>query len=342
MLVELPKGDRVECAHSALAPAAVARQVDAWWGLEVNGAASLISYGLNDHFFQPTASGPVVVRVYQHGWRTDDDVLWELELLTHLRQAGAPVAAPIPTADGGLAVTVEAPEGRRQIAVLEYAAGRDTWSQWSAQSDGSHLAMAKTYGRAVGTIHRLADSFSCGRQRFRLDLDYLIDTQLADVAARLDARPGDLDFLHQAAAAVRPQLDAFAAAEPDFGPCHGDLHGGNASGDPAAVTIYDFDCGGPGWRAYDLAVLRWSIATSSNYYDVSGQWESVLDGYTTERSLADADLEATVPFAVVRQLFFFGIHGKNSGRAGYGWQGDTHFNWGLAFLRRWLDEGPWV
>jgi Ser/Thr protein kinase RdoA (MazF antagonist) len=44
----------------------------------------------------------------------------------------------------------------------------------------------------------------------------------------------------------------------EVGSCHGDLHGWNAHIDQnMALTVYDFDCCGVGWRAYDIAVFRW-------------------------------------------------------------------------------------
>lgn len=332
----------VACAHSTVAPHDVTSVVERSWDVGPAGRAVLVSYGINDHYVQETANGRIVVRVYQHGWRTDDEVLWELELVRHLRDAGAPVAAVRPATSGALAIAVDAPEGPRQVAVFDYAIGRDTWSQWMPRDDASQLVLARRFGAAVGAIHRAADSFASPHERFSLDLDHLVDEPMRQLDQALHVPPAALEELHDAAAAVRAQLEVTITAALDWGACHGDLHGGNASGGPDAVTLYDFDCGGWSWRAYDLGVLRWSIATSAEYFDVSGTWPAVLDGYTSERQLSDADLEATVPFAAARQLWFYGIHARNSRRAGYGWQGDMFFNSGLRFLRRWRSEGIWV
>jgi len=67
--------------------------------------------------------------------------------------------------------------------------------------------------------------------------------------------------------AVQPQLN--------FGFCHGDLHGGNAAFDGDTITMFDFDCCGVGWRAYDIAVYRWLLDMRST----TSNWKPFLDAY---------------------------------------------------------------
>ena len=61
-----------------------------------------------------------MVRVYRAGWRSPSEIIYELELLTHLSARGVAVAAPSRTKDDRLVHTLPAPEGERQVAVFAY------------------------------------------------------------------------------------------------------------------------------------------------------------------------------------------------------------------------------
>src|SRR5205823_1581831 len=162
----------------------------------------------------------------------------------------AQVAAPVRTNGAELFVTVEAPEGRREVALFEYAAGMP-----SRQADYSK-ERARGYGEAAGLIHTGMDTFRSSHSRFDIDLSNLLHDPRKEIEPRLRHRPDDWQYIRLLAEKVEKEV---LAAHPDltWGICHGDFHGGNASfREDGSVTVYDFDCAGFGWRAYDVAVFR--------------------------------------------------------------------------------------
>lgn len=81
---------------------------------------------------------------------------------------------------------------------------------------------------------------------------------LAALQALLDNRPEACRYLTDLADRLH-RLVSHRAGALSWGVCHGDCHGFNARfGPDGAATLFDFDDGGQGWRAYDLAVFLWS------------------------------------------------------------------------------------
>src|SRR5205814_764526 len=121
----------------------------------------------------------------------------------------------------------------------------------------------------------------------------------------------------------------------DRGFCHGDFHGGNASqAEDGTLTFYDFDCCGPGWRAYDVAVFRWPCEQDRKARKC---WPAFLEAYREIRPLGEADEAATAFFDCARELWHLALHVGNGRRWGYGWNAfnDRYLDHKMGFLRTW-------
>lgn len=101
------------------------------------------------------------------------------------------------------------------------------------------------------------------------------------------------------------------------------------------VTFFDFDCCGPGWRAYDIAVFRWSIELSKGGETL---WESYLEGYTRNRAIHELDMEAIPLFVAIRHIWLLGLHVHLGADFGSGWLNKQYFDRNMSFLKKWVDE----
>jgi Ser/Thr protein kinase RdoA (MazF antagonist) len=93
---------------------------------------------------------------------------------------------------------------------------------------------------------------------------------------------------------------------PDFGLCHADLVLSNLRLTPAGtVTFFDLSDALKTWRAFELAVVCWSLG--NRYRDVRERlWTALLQGYASIRPLPQ-DLPELVPIMLVlRQIGFLG------------------------------------
>src|SRR5205814_5007568 len=118
---------------------------------------------------------------------------------------------------------------------------------------------ATRLGAALADLHQASADFRSPHRRFRLDLATLLWHPLALVTRTLAHRPTDCAFLTGLAADLSQRIDA-VAPELETGPLHGDVYHGNVHLTAAgALTWFDFDLCGEGWRAYDLAVFRMNL-----------------------------------------------------------------------------------
>jgi len=105
-------------------------------------------------------------------------------------------------------------------------------------------------------IHQQTNDFISSSRCYSLDLAHLIDQPVAALLPLIQHRPTDITYVMSEARELRTGRSAQCDVL-EWGFCHSDFHGGNARLDSDGLCrIFDFDCCGPGWRAYDLAVCR--------------------------------------------------------------------------------------
>ena len=97
-------------------------------------------------------------------------------------------------------------------------------------------------------------------------------------------------------AELRRRVAETTAAGDAYGIIHGDLHDGNYHFTEAGrPTLFDFDHGGFGWRAYDLAVCKRSLSEQA--------WNAFLDSYRSVRPVSETELGLIPTFARVREIW---------------------------------------
>lgn len=315
----------VPVTHSILDANALMAEVWQDYALAAPVTSTLFRYGLNDHYLITTCGGDYILRAYHHGWRSNDDISYELMTLVHLRERDAPVCAPITRRDGSYYRYISAPEGPRAIVLFPYAEGHIP----NADNEEEYRA----YGRALATIHRHTDGYTCTAKRFTLDLAHLIDTPLVSLLPFLRHRPDDVAFVQAVAHAVRSGL-AERTDTLEWGFCHGDFHGGNAHVDSSGVVrVFDFDCCGPGWRAYDLAVCLWGGGHSET------AWAAFCRGYEEVCTIPESTREVIPWFAVAREFWLLGLHtGTGAYKSGAWFLDDGYFDYRLGSLRKLIDQ----
>ena len=135
------------------------------------------------------------------------------------------------------------------------------------------------------------------------ELDFLLHRQLAAV---LEVRTLAADT-RKRLTGLASRLAASVGAIDDltWTFCHGDCHGSNAriptDGPRAGQAIFfDFDDGGPGYLAYDLAVYLWaSVFFKRQRF---AMWHAFIDGYRSIRSITPTDFDAVRLFVPIRHV----------------------------------------
>jgi Ser/Thr protein kinase RdoA (MazF antagonist) len=314
-------GTMFSFTRTLLTPSALAAAIAHAYGLEPRACVLLRSF-TNDVYQVDTSSGTLVAKVYGPGWRTALDLDYEIDLLDHLDTHGVGVALAVPRLDGRRVHVLAMPEGDRFCILFRYAPGIEPGEPFTP-------AVYRQFGKAAAVMHHAADSFVSAHPRVRLDLPYLLDRPLAAIGPCLQHRQDDWAYVRGLAERVRVRMTEFAAMGLDWGPCHGDLTlDCFRVADDGQITFYDFDSGGPGWRALEFQGM-FSHAPRAN-------WDAFRASYTQVRPLNDVDLEA-VPWCVpLYAIWHMGWAARDWATWSGRWRVDDDFwNQQLRWLRSW-------
>lgn len=320
--------------RSILSAAALGEAVAEEYALATPIECLFLQWGLNDTYLLKATDRNYVLRVYRMGWRSLPEIQYELEVLLHMQRAGIAISAPIRRLDGTFVGTINAPEGMRYIVLFTYAFGREPIYD-SKDNDAAYA-----YGKVAARIHTATETFQTPQQRGALDLEHLIEAPLRSIQPMLVHRSEDWGYLQTLTKKLRQQATRLSLSSLEQGFCHGDMHWGNArfQDETNTITLFDFDCCGVGWRAYDLAVFRWAARVRKKEQE---QWLAFLRGYREVRTIHEREIQAVSYFVALRHLWLLGLHAGSQQDFGTAWMNDAYFDEAFRFLREWETE-YWV
>ncbi|WP_064686260.1 phosphotransferase enzyme family protein [Rhizobium bangladeshense] len=305
----------------------IGRFIDKHYDLPGPVHCRMLQRGLNDVYLVMTSTGDrYVFRLSHHRSRGRADLKTETAFLTHLRRAGVPVAAPMPTRDGAFFLQGETPEGTREGVLFREVSGREP--------DAADAGDARANGRTLALMHDAAQTFSSEGAIYRLDLEHLLHRPHAVI--RDSGVVQDADILSDLESIAARTAKAIEACENlTWIHCHGDCHGFNARiNDRGEAVFFDFDDGGPGYLAYDLSVFLWAKVSFGR--TLTPMWTAFIDGYRAIRPITPQDFEAAFRFVIVRHFWLMGEYASRANEWGsnaVGWIASQ-----ADFLKRWEVE----
>lgn len=267
------------------------------WGLG-DAPCHLIAARENQVFRIETPDGPAALRLHRAGYRSRAALRSELDWMAELARGGLSVPTPRPTPDGRLCV-----EADGVVAdILSWVNGAPMGADGRLAPLDEAPATYRALGREMARLHDLSDAWTLpeGFVRPRWDLDGFVgDTPLwgrfwdnplltCDQAARL-AEARDL---------AREKLTH--GAPTDFGLIHADLVPENVILSEGGPVLIDFDDGGWGYRAFDLATVANRALRETGS---AALIDALLDGYTSRRLFDPADLPL---FQALRSFTYVG------------------------------------
>lgn len=239
----------------------------------------------NDVYLVTSATQKTILKVYSNTWRSESDIQYEVALLQHLAKKGLRVANSIAGEDGQTIYKLPTPKGDHYAVVFEYADGQKPQPPFS-----NELYVA--FGRSIAQMHQLSDDFATNYKRKPLDLNTVIESPI-QLALPLIKNDDDRIFLGEISQTITRKMNAMQISDLDWGPIHGDATLDNLHvTDDNQIVLYDFDSGGPGWRAADLQ--GWAYRNEP----YAEKWEAFKQGYASVRQLKPLDLEAAKYLAV--------------------------------------------
>ncbi|MBL1178602.1 homoserine kinase [Pantanalinema sp. GBBB05] len=310
--------------YSVLASSALISQVLNQYDIGTVTSCQFWHRGLSDIYIVETQAKQYVLRVSHVHWRSRSDIDFELELLDFLRQNYIPVAYPLRTKTGQLAIAINALEGQRYAALFIYAPG-------NVAIGDLNVTQSFSLGETVAKLHQTTQNFTTQAQRQQLTLDYLLHDSFQAIKPFLHQRSPDLAYFTEVVNQLHLQLRHFPIEPPLWGICWGDPHSGNVHFTPEQqLTLFDFDQCGYGWRIFEIAKFLQVGLHSGLSAKVR---EAFISGYQTVAPLMEDELSSLQAFTQVAHIWAWAICLNNTKLYDYSRLDDSYFHSRIAHLK---------
>lgn len=290
--------------------------------------------GVNDTYIVRDVSNNYYFRVYKYDLRTKEEIEAEIEYLNDLNTHDISVSRPIKNNEGNYLNPLQAPEGIRYAVLFTEAVGK--------RNDNPSEEENYNFGNTIARMHNITDKLKSNYKRFHIDLKHLVDEPLMNMEPYLKHRKNDYEYLKGIGEKLKAIIEeTLPKTEPLYGVCHGDIHTGNLNfKDDGSLTIFDFDCCGYGWRAYEIAVYRWlqeiNKHTAKEDNPKKLQWDKFLEGYNEVRSLSAEEIEAVNVFVAIRHIWTMGLHTQIAPNVGCFFIDDRYFDYKINVIKEWI------
>lgn len=240
--------------------------------------------------FEIKNGGKHLLKIYGDGWRTESEILWEIDLLEHLTKHHVAVAEVVEGKRGIKLFNID--KEKRPAVMYKWAAGKKPVSPFT-------LDDYERLGKAVAKIHKSSDNFESKHSRQPLDLEYLLHQPLKIILNTGYSRGA---YFQDLSKKLHSYVRTFESLGLDWGVVHGDVTFDNVHiVEDKTIVFYDFDSGGQGWRAIDLQ--GWAMFDQST----APRQTAFLKGFRSEREISDNDVNASPFFHAANEFWGVGL-----------------------------------
>lgn len=241
-----------------------------------------------------------ILRIGHSLRRPENLIRGEVDWINFLHAGGAGVSQAVLAENGDLVVPVEDDRGDYFLAVaFSKAPGGPP------QDDDLHPGFYEDYGRLLGRMHRLSQTYSPPRPAWkRPDWD---DPLMLEV---LEWLPETEDLVADRDLALKQYLDSLPRSSESYGLIHFDAHLGNMFIDgQGQITLFDFDDCNYSWFVNDIAIVLFYIALGkADPADFTADFMShFLKGYREENQLDAAWLGEIPYFLKLREIDLYAV-----------------------------------
>lgn len=239
------------------------------------------------------------LRLHRAGYRTDAELVSELEMMEAARQGGLHVPAPVASSSGDFLHVVDG----LQIDLLSWLEGTTVGKSGTPLAAGDSVALFKGIGREMARFHQAMDDWTPTATFTRCSWDHAGLLGDAPVWGRFWDNPTLADDDRALFDRLRDEAGRDLAARApglDYGLIHADLVRENVMVDGNKLQLIDFDDAGFGFRLFDVATTLLKNMAEPNYPDLK---TALIEGY---RSVRPLDTGALDLFLVLRSATYVG------------------------------------
>jgi len=256
---------------------------------------TLLQATIHDTYLIETFSKKYIFKIFKHDYVTKSEINFEIEFVNYLKSMQLNVSNYIQKLDNKYILLINTPEGIRYATLTIYNNGKEL--EYKNNKD------AFLYGLNVGKLHKISKSFKPLEQRKEIDINKMFFKSITRIKLFLN-NTKYLTFFENFENILKNKIKYidFYNLKTTF--CHGDLHGGNVNKYLNKINFYDFDFCGYGFISYDISVFRWGCMIGNRNY----LWKDFIKGYRTEETLNEVDLENSLVFVAIRDLWVMSLY----------------------------------
>lgn len=281
------------------------------YGLSEDCTCQLFRTGINHTYFITADTTKYALRVYSHNWRSESDIVEEINLLNLLKESGIGVSYPIADKNDNFIQTINAPEGIRYAVLFSFAEGGKIRVMDSETCFSIGLLMAK--------FHNITLNKTTSRTNY--DNETLLALPYKYATAYFSEALPEMKFIKQQSEELSTFFEKAAQQNIPKGIVHMDIWYDNMNvTDKNEVTLFDFDFCGNGWLIFDVAYFckqLFHIEANKDEYELKAQ--SFLNGYQSIRQLSTDELQLIPKAGAAVWIYYLGVQ-------------SSRFDWSNVFL----------
>ncbi len=298
--------DKLKYTYSQLSSKSICRFVSENYSLTNILRCEFYVLGLHDNYLITCEHKKYILRIYRNTWRNFDEIQFELEWLTYLKNNQARVASPIKTNDNLYSFVIHSPEGERVGALFEYADGY-------APGNGVTVEQSMLLGDSIAQIHQLGHEFIPNSSKHTLELEYLLNKSVEAIEPFISRE--SCNYLYSLRDKIHKNIPCLTTDHGEFGFCIGDVNSTNFHiNENNEITLFDFDQCGYGYRAFEIGKFISSIHSLRSKDRISSAF---IDGYQMHRKLSADEIRSIPYYELVSVIWVMAIHVYNVDRIGY-------------------------
>lgn len=273
-----------------------------------DGVLTFVKYRENYVFRVDQDDRSYALRLHRSGYRSNAEILEELDLITALCTAGLPVPRVRLTKEGHPFCHVADDDGElHQADMLEWVPDATPLGDIGAAFSGEAEIDRTTFyalGALIASLHDKAATLQRpASARPAWDADGLVGRTAVwgdPRRAFADGAPG-FDAVDQAMPLLRAILVEYGKRPDRYGPIHADFTPENVLVHGSQMSVIDFDDSGDGYYLFDLATAAFFYLPHPSYGEVVS---ALFAGYSSVRPIQDEHRALWRPLLVARGLTY--------------------------------------
>jgi Ser/Thr protein kinase RdoA (MazF antagonist) len=237
------------------------------------------------------------MRLHRKGYRTDAELISELQYMAALSEQGIGVPQPLASQSGHYVQH----QDQTQVSMLTWLSGRTLGKSGAPLDLPDQLDTFERFGRLVASMHTATDAWRqpVGFTRQPWGLEGLLGDypQWGCFWDNPFLTAGEKEILRHVRDKLRNELEASTF---DMGLVHADLVSENILLDGNDLRIIDFDDCGFGYRLQDIATALVKHEAEPDFEDLK---QALISGY---RSMRELDADHVDTFLLLRHLSYVG------------------------------------